>query len=315
MGSLPASMLLLGLAWFAIVNASASGLSWLLGSALLRSRQRDRPAFLLGTRLLPAALSLLFVSAMFVPSQWRFEPAEIDESFGVVVFALAAFGSLILLRSGARARAVARADRRLRSGAQHRATATAGVDEVQDFPGVSLAGVLRPRILIGSAVAQQLSSEEFDVAVAHELAHRFAGDNLKRFALLCAPDVFGGSGVARQLEDRWHAAAESLADARAVNGDGRRALHLASALLKVARISAGSPPLLTSPAWSNLNDLPLLEMRVRRLVHGTAPAARRPLPGPALFAACMAMAGVLGSSVPLARSIHQATEALVRLLA
>jgi hypothetical protein len=320
-----ASGVFLALAWFAAVNAAVSLAAWTIGAAALASRHRGRPVLNLSLRLLPAAASLLLVVVMFLPAHWRFEPRDSSETFGIVLSVLAAAGASMLVRSAVRALSVVRAGRTLRAVVLLPPIAAAPhageVYEVPGLAGVSLAGVLRTRILVGSAVTRQLSPAELAVAVDHELAHRFAFDNLKRFAMFCAPDLFGFSRVARRLEEEWRAAAESRADARAVNGDGTRALHLASALVKVARLGAGSPVLRMSPSWSTLHHPPLLEMRVRRLVAAVAPAAEPAGSGCALFGqraalgiAALAVVGVTVVGAALGGSVHQITEALVRLL-
>ena len=169
--------------------------------------------------------------------------------------------------------------------------------EIGGLPGVSLAGIWRPRILIGSEARSALTPAELDVAISHEVAHQRSQDNLKRFFLYCAPDLFGWTRVARQLEERWQAEAECEADAAAVMGDSERAVVLASALVKVARLGcAGTSHQLsragtagtaawTSPwippwkMWSAFHVPTLLEMRVRRLVSSRAvpPVATRRL--------------------------------------
>jgi hypothetical protein len=318
MSTLPLSTFVLGLAWFVAINAAGSVCARGIGAMLLASRHRGRTALLLSVRLFPAAASLVFVAAVFLPAHWRLEPGDSQESFGPLLYMMAAAGVLILLRSAARAAAVAGAGRRLRTCermARVDAVVPAGdIYEVPGFSGVSLAGVLRTRILIGPAVLRQLSPSEIDVAVAHELAHRGAFDNLKRFAIVCAPDLFGFSSVARRLEDGWRAQAESLADARAVNGNGRRALDLASALVKVARLGVDARSPLTSPAWSTLHDSPLLEMRVRRLLTGVPPAADRPLRSRPIAFAAVLVVGLAVTGTALAGAVHQLTESIVRFL-
>jgi hypothetical protein len=130
---------------------------------------------------------------------------------------------------------------------------------------------------------------------------------------LCAPDFFGSSRAARRLDRDWHAAAESLADARAVRGDSVRAVHLASALVKVSRLAAQGPAAVPVPAWSTLNDPPLLERRVRRLVTGAVPLAT---PGrPRLVPAAVTLAASLLVAIPaFAGMVHRLTETLVNLL-
>jgi beta-lactamase regulating signal transducer with metallopeptidase domain len=187
-----------------------------------------------------------------------------------------------------------------------------GAREVEGFSGVSLAGVIAPRILIGRDVVRELTPAELDVAIAHELAHREAFDNLVRWAMLCAPDFFGHSIRARRLEADWHEAAESLADARAVRGDRVRAVHLASALVKVAKLAARGPRTTAIPAWSTLNDPPLLERRVRCLL-SEAPPSLAPR-APRLRMTLTLVVGLVGAVPAAAESIHRVTEHLVNLL-
>jgi hypothetical protein len=304
--------LVLALAWFAAVNACASILSWMLATGL-SSRQREKPRLLLAIRLFPAIVSIVFAGVLFVPSHWALEPRDAKETLGLVLYALASAGLFLLTRSTVRTLAILRTGRRLRKGERPSTVAAADVYEVDALRGVSLAGVFRTRILIGPSVARHLSSAELEVAVAHELAHRHAFDNLARWSILCAPAFFGGCRAARRLEQDWHVATESLADARAVRGDSSRAVHLASALIKVARLAADGPAAPPVPAWSTLNDPPLLEQRVRRLVTGAVPhvTSGRSRLVPAVVTFCAAL---LVAVPAFAGMIHRMTEALVNLL-
>jgi hypothetical protein len=304
--------IVLGLAWFAVVNAGASLLSWQLASTSISSaQQQDRPRRLVLIRLFPACASVLFAWVIFLPTHLVLEPAEANESLGLLWYLLAAGGAFLLGRSATRALSLWRAGGELLSAGSRPAPGFAGVHEVEGIPGVSLAGVFKPRILIGREVARELSSAELEVAIAHELAHRDACDNVARASMLCAPDFFGGSRRARRLEMEWHEAAESLADTRAVGGDRIRALHLASALVKVARLSSSAAAARRQPAWSTLNDPSLLERRVRRLVTGAlTPASPYGYRGTALI-----VAGGILAAIPLtAGSLHRLTEYLVELL-
>lgn len=150
--------------------------------------------------------------------------------------------------------------------------------------------------------------------MAHEIAHRKAFDNLKRWAIQCAPDFLGWTRVARQTERDWHAAAESLADARAVRQDAQRALNLAAALVKVARLTIAVPGFPSTPVWSALNDPALLEQRVRRLAReprAAVPARPVRTAAAALLLAC----GTISLVPAVAGQVHQITELVVAFLA
>jgi hypothetical protein len=307
-----ARSIVLSLAWFAAVNAAASAISVLVSLVIRKTGPRRRPLLLVTVRLFPAVASLLFVGAMFVPSQWAFEPRGGEETFGLVWYALAMVGATVLAKSVVRAVSIARVSRQFRLNEQAGTLGRADVREVQDLPGVSLAGILRPRILVNSRVAEDLSAAELDVAIAHEVAHRDAFDNFTRWAFVCAPDLLVGSAIAKRLEQEWCDAAEFRADAGATQGDEARALHLASALIKVARLSAVWTGRSPDPFWSTLHNSALLELRVRQLVSGRVLPAR-PLPSPFLTIG-VCLAGTIVAGPLLAGTIHRLTEALVSLL-
>jgi hypothetical protein len=310
------STVLLGLAWFAAVNVVVSAGAWLAARHVVKPGRTAPGAVLLVLRLLPACTAILFVALVFVPAHLRFEPAESDERFGLILSSLAVLGVWMLARSAWRLLQVSAAARRARLWMLLVPVESAAGDtyEVSGFAGVSLAGVLRTRILIGSSARVTLTPEELDLAIAHEHAHRRSLDNLKRCAMFCAPDVFGGSAVAARIEERWRAEAEREADVRAVAGDERRAVHLASALVKVARLGTQSGGGLSSPLWSTFNEPPLLEIRVRSLVS----ACSRPQPRRRLLQ-CVAMTLAASTAAFIwfadtSHDVHLLTEAFVAVL-
>jgi hypothetical protein len=89
-------------------------------------------------------------------------------------------------------------------------------------------------------------------------------------------------------------------------------MHLASALLKVARLvgrSAAVPP----RVWSTFHEPPLLEARVRRLVAGVP--ARPPEAGVSRHVVIAIAASAAGLWIADGfYGIHRATEALIILL-
>jgi beta-lactamase regulating signal transducer with metallopeptidase domain len=185
--------------------------------------------------------------------------------------------------------------------------------EIPLLPGIALAGVIRPRVLIGSSARDVLTAPELDVAVAHEIAHWHAGDNVARVLMACIPDVFSLTSSARRVERLWEGEAECLADARAVAGSPERATRLASALVKVARLVARPGDVAWSPGWSSFHHAALLETRVRLLIR------RPPVPervGGVALKAAAALAALVAAAwlggVPYA--LHTVTEALLMVL-
>jgi hypothetical protein len=316
------SSVLLGLAWFTVTNAAASAGAWLVGRSVIRRRGPSSAGPLLAVRLLPAVASTVFVGAIFLPVHWRFEPVESDESFGVVLAVLAATGLLLVLRALGRAARAGVAGRRLAAVARRAVSIPDGVavgntiPVVDGLPGVSLIGIWRPRILVGAEARGVLTPAELDLAISHEVAHRRSKDNLKRFLIRCAPDLFSWTPVAREIEDRWQAAAECEADAHAARGDSYRAVLLASALVKVARLGPAASASVVGPAAiaSAFHVPTLLETRVRRLVSGAAPtpaeAGRLVWSGAMLSVGISAGVWLLGFSDML----HSVTEAMVTYL-
>jgi hypothetical protein len=304
------SSALLSLVWFAAANAVASLAAWVIGRLVLCRTAPIGAAWLLAVRLLPAAASILVAFFVFLPVHVRFEPADSDERFGVVLGLTALVGFVLLGSAGWRAVRAGLEGRRFALRIARTGTMTgSGAVEVGGMPGVSLSGIWRPMILVGAEARAALTPAELDLAICHEHAHRQSLDNLKRVLMHAAPDLFGWTRVAWKLEERWLAEAELEADACAVGGDGQRAVLLASALVKVARLAGNlrSP----SPAWSAFHAPTLLEQRVRRLVSG-------PLTPPVSARTLLWSSGGLILGVPLgvwvlevSHTLHTVTELMV----
>ena len=306
------SSVLLGLVWFAASNALASLAAWSMARYALRRQRPIGASRLLALRLLPAAISTLFTLFIFLPAHLRFEPVDSDESFGIVLSSIAALGLLLVIRAMRKAVRAVTAGRAFEAMVRRAGNVTVGgAVEVGGLYGVSLTGIWRPRILIGSEARAALTPAELDVAISHEVAHRRSLDNLKRFLMHAAPDLFGWTMAARQLEERWQAEAECEADARAVMGDGERAVLLASALVKVARLACVGTLRSASPAWSAFHVPSLLEMRVRRLVSGAArpPASRRTYGWSGVAAVLAVPVGLW--LLEFSHTLHAVTEAMV----
>jgi len=303
----------LALAWFLILNAATSLMVAMLAGAMARRVGSAGPNVWLALRLAPALFSTFFTAAVFLPSYWRYEPRELVEGFDVTVTALAMLACGIVAAGAVRGvRAWRRAARRTRGwmrNAQPMALAGTRLPAFAvdaDAPMMALVGLLRPRLLVTRPVLDALTPEEWRAAVAHELGHWRALDNLKRLAMRAAPDLLGATPAARSLERGWVAASEYRADRAA--GDGRLVrCALASALVKVARLA---PPLSTcDEPISALVDAADVTMRVQRLLDGPkaieAPGRARWFAVPAVLAATVV------AYAPLLRLIHRVTEVLV----
>jgi hypothetical protein len=309
------STVVLSLAWFAVANAAAS-LAILLLAAVRGTSIVPGARMLLVLRLMPFASGAILAAVLFAPAHVALEPRNPDERFGMVVYVAALVAIALLARSGWRVLLVLRGEWRLRAALADAvpvpASARAEAWEVSWIRGISLAGILRPRVLVGRAARLALTAAELDAAVAHELAHRRAHDNLKRFLMLCVPDLFGATPAATRLESAWRAEAECLADGVAAGGDQERAATLASALVKVARLADDRNPT-CSPAWSTFYEPGILESRVRRLVASERPhQPRRRRSWPMLAGVAVATAGAWLGGVPA--TLHGLTELAIQLL-
>jgi hypothetical protein len=131
--------------------------------------------------------------------------------------------------------------------------------------------------------------------------------------MFCAPDVLGWTRMAHQLEARWRAEAECRADALAVAGDAARAIDLASALVKVARLAQQPSGRFASPMWSTFHEGAPLEARVHRLMSLPDAPTCEPVLSGRVLALAVALPLVLWlSGVPY--YLHRATEFLVAVL-
>ncbi len=303
----------LTLACFIAINVLLSALVvWIAR----REPRTDSPAFWFGLRVLPAAVAAAFVSTVFVPSYWRYEPREFVEGFDVTL-TMSALAALVLLGAGA-ARGVsawARASRRIRLWMRTSRPIDLGAAGLPAFaidaqaPIMALVGVWRPRLLVTRGLIDALTDEELAASVAHELGHSRAWDNLKRLAMRAAPDLLAPTAAARAIERRWASAAEHAADRMCGHATPTVRCALASALVKVARLTPPEP-MIAEPI-STLIGGGEIASRVRVLLDdGVATPVRRRRPLRWLCAA-MALAAIAASYGPLLRTVHELTEVLV----
>lgn len=275
-------LLCLCFASFFVLNAVAAVIVRVSSKSAIRFAETRTPrgaaGFILALRLLPFALATLFVVGLCVPSYLWLEPAATAERVGLLSVILGLLGaatwSFAIVRTAQSLVASLRHNRLCRlAGRETRAPGeSSSLVVVEDeAPLLALSGLLRPRLLISSGVLHALSSEELDAALSHEQAHRRSRDNAKRLLLLLAPDVFPFVRPFQSLEHTWSRFAEWAADDQATSGDPRRALSLAAALVRIARMGSSSPlPYLSTSLLACDRDL---SARVDRLLR-TIPATR-----------------------------------------
>ncbi len=273
---------------------------------LANARRPDHAARLLfALRLLPAALGAFIAFGLCVPGYLAFEPDLLDEPVGLACLlpALACF-TLFAVAVASALRALTHSlifARRCReSGAETSLSGRHALIVESAVPCLALTGILRPRVVISRRVLECLSGEEISAVLSHEFAHRAAWDNLKRLCLLLAPGP-------KALGQAWIGMAEYAADREAVGRDRQRALALASALVRVARL--GSSPASSPLATSFLADAADLSRRVDLLL-SDPPDVQTGKLWPKLAVAAIALPLVLQPAV--LRLVHAALEHLMQ---
>ena len=309
----------LTLAWFVAANAMVSLLA-VSTASLARLGSWTRSArFWMALRLAPAAAATLFAAALFAPSYWKYEPREGVEGFDVSFTLFASIGVIMMVGSGSRALAAwLTARRRLRDWMAHSRPMTIPATDVPvyavdaDRPMIALVGILHPKLLVTRGLLDALTPAELEAAIAHEIGHQRGFDNLKRLAMCGAPDFLTYCASARDIERRWAAAAEHVADE--ISGPNAAAARcaLASALVKVARLTPA--PVGHAEPISALISGGEIALRVQRLL---SDEDRTPSVTTRKTALAMAAASVLVMVFtygPLLRSLHEVTEILIRRL-
>lgn len=275
-------LLSLSLACFFLVHTVLAMAVWAVSRRAIQRAERLRPkdgaTLLLALRLLPAAAALAAVALLCVPSFLWLEPSETAEEAGLACLAAALLVGAVWLA------AVARAAQGLVQSCRYRRTwksvgqpafvmegwAVWVVDAAA--PVLALAGVVRPRILLSRGLMEALDPDQLRVALLHEQAHCRSRDNLKRLALLLAPQILPGWRAFHALERAWARITEWAADESAAGGDEQRRLALAEALVRAVRLGCAGIP--AGPLAAALLEGPGdLDARVQRLLE--APPERK----------------------------------------
>jgi beta-lactamase regulating signal transducer with metallopeptidase domain len=322
------------LAALLVVNAFTSVLmaacARLFEHRLQRLPARARAEVLFAMRVGPTALAVFSVGFLLVPAYISYEPYGTNEvvstKLGVLALISAAglgFALWRLFRSSFATRSLLRAW--LRDARQIR------IEGIKiptfrirhPFPIIAVVGTVRPRLFIAEQVLRTLNEDELAASIAHEGGHLNARDNLKRSTLLACRNALMMLPCGRSLDRAWADAAESAADEYAVFENSSRALNLASALVKIARMvpvgARADVPLGAYLVGAGENSG--VKARVRRLLEiasngpglGNRRSIARVLPAASLGLLAL-FAATLSTNPKLLIVVHGAIEHAVSLL-
>lgn len=286
--------ILLSLASFFLLHLLLGICVRLLTPFLLRYAGRLRPRtasdLLLAMRLAPATIAAAAVGALAAPSYLRYEPNSSEESIGATLYLLAALGAFVCIQS------LIRTARALRYAAA----------PIHQAPVLRLTGIITPRVVVSAGVRAALSEEQWQAVLRHEHAHMVSLDNLKRLLMLLAPQLTPLDRGWQPLESAWVHMTERAADASAVDGDPNRALVLAEALVRLARLGLDRNAGALASSFATHPEQ--LHERVQCLLHQPLHTARRAW---ILPASAFALAAFLAISQAWLHSIHLMLEMLV----
>jgi Zn-dependent protease with chaperone function len=313
--------------WFLVIDAALTAVVAGIARAC-RDAWADHPAsrarvlFLL--RLLPGGLAALFVVFGFVPTFWRFEPHDTIEAVSPLLLAGWLAAALLVALAIGRGWRAARHARRAAERCLHDAVPLTIDGDLraavvgEGASTIALVGIAKPRLFIARRVLETLTPAELEAVVAHERGHQRSRDNLKRLCMAWWPGALALTATGAWLEREWVRAAELAADAAAAGANATRALDLASALVKVARLASVPPG--ASALHSTLHDGSEIATRVRRLAALTDtrpadPAVRYTDVARAALAAAAGFAFLLFCAPQVPSILQQLTEFIVRFAA
>ncbi len=203
---------------------------------------RSNTLFLL--RVLPLTLAIVVTFGIIFPAFLLFEPDNPKETIGpkmAIVVLISAFGLAAamyrIVASWLKTRALIGDWMVTSKPVEIEGVSMPAYKLKHPFPVLAVVGIFRPRIFVAEQVFTELDTPELVAALSHEAGHISSFDNLKRVAMRVCRDLLVFP-LGRSLDNGWLLAAESAADEyAAVRGGSGYALDLASALVKIGRIT------------------------------------------------------------------------------
>lgn len=273
------------LALNSIASLLASFLWKVLQKRSLRWLAASQASVLCLLRTLPVVGGITIVALLFAPAYLTHEPRsnheEITLNLGIVAFFSALGVVLAVVRGIVTWRATARltADWLRNAEGINLPGITIPAFRIEhQFPVLAIVGTFRPRLFIANQILQSLTDDELTAALAHEVGHVIARDNLKRGLLRACRDMLLIIPSGRTLDSAWKEASEAAADEYAAGRDRMVGLDLASALVKIARlVPIGSRPTLPAGAYFVCGEDPSgFKARVRNLVKLAGSGSSKP---------------------------------------
>jgi beta-lactamase regulating signal transducer with metallopeptidase domain len=302
-----------------VIALSTYGAASLCGSAVIILCWRRMAAATLPDadrlfrwRLAPTAAACV-VSLLGTIAFARFEPRAGLERTGFLLLWLAAITAAIVSTMVVKVAAGHVVTRRARRSwmASAESTVLPGVSipvsiVASTFPIVAVVGIVRPRMIVARSVLDACSVDEVRAIMAHEAWHLRRRDNARRALLAALPDALTWLPFSRRAGRQWHEAAEHAADDAGARSAPAGRLHLASALLRVARLVPPTQTPLVLPVTA-LYRGENIEARVRRILDNTtAPPPARPATRLLIFGAVL-----IGVCLLALHPIHELVETAV----
>jgi Zn-dependent protease with chaperone function len=262
-------------------------------------------------RMAPTAAAAVVAWGGILTAFALWEPRAKSEQAGPLALALAAAGAALVTSSLWRLAAALRETDRIHRSLMDATRASLPASPLpafvieSRFPIVALVGVFVSRLFVARSVVDACDEGELRAVMAHEQAHAGARDNLRRLLMSGAPDALAWLPVGARMLREWAVVAELAADETAVRHTAER-LHLASALVKVARLATTPPGAL--PASTLYRGEPIAG-RVQRLLEAPAPSAVGPASS---WPRRVALAVALATAPLWLRGLHTAIEELLK---
>ncbi len=288
---------------------------------------RSNTLFLL--RVLPLTLAIIITGGIIVPAFILFEPNDPRETIGpkmALIVCLSVFGLAAaiyrIVASWWQTRQLIGDWMVTSKAVEIEGVSMPAYKLRHPFPVIAVVGIFRPRIFVAEQVFAELDKPELVAALSHEAGHISSFDNLKRVAMRVCRDLLVFP-LGKSLDNGWLLAAESAADEyAAVRGGSGYALNLASALVKIGRITPlEQTQRLPIAAYLIEPDDTSLAQRVEGLLSFADKPFGVPVRSPYLNAvvwATVAMTAVAAilvlTSTPFLEAVHHVTEGVLHRL-